>query len=180
MRWNVNARRAAITKAPRASTQYSNRTLMESPHWLLGSSVRTYSYEQQHRQRQSPTALWECEGDCRNKHTQTTEAAHVICLSACGDEQIVWGRPGARLTIPRIVIFQELIHILRETPKSSLKNLLAQLTDRMHERCLPIHKHAWKKSRGPHDEPFAGEMDNFQDPQLASHVPLNMDEPFTL
>ena len=31
---------------------------------------------------ESPTAIWECEGDCRSKSLQTTEAAHVVrCMS---------------------------------------------------------------------------------------------------
>jgi len=121
---------------------------------------------------ESPTAIWECEGDCRSKSLQTTEAAHVVCISACKDAQRAWEGPaGASITM-------ELIQILRDNAHPSLKNLMLRLTHRTHERCLQIHEFTRQYKRGSRKGSFYGEMDNFQDPQVASHMPLNMDEPF--
>ncbi|KIM84461.1 hypothetical protein PILCRDRAFT_818025 [Piloderma croceum F 1598] len=123
---------------------------------------------------ESPTAMWECDGNCRSKYTQATEtAAHVVCISACKDEQRAWEGPtGASITM-------EFIDILKKNPQPSLKDLMVQLTHRTHERCLQIHECTRQIRREPHPESF-GEMDNFQDPQLASHIPLNLNELFAL
>jgi hypothetical protein len=134
----------------------------------------------------SPTPVWECEGDCNNIYTPTTDAAHVICVSACKDAQRAWEGPdGASITM-------ELIKILRGNPHPSLKDLMLRLSHRTHERCLQVHqstrqyKQFWREQQAIQGaaplnclaDSFCGEMDNFQDPQLASHKPLNMDELF--
>jgi len=128
----------------------------------------------------SPIPLWECEGDCDRKHTQTADAAHVICVSACKDAQRAWEGPdGASITM-------ELITILRDNPHPSLKNLMLRLSHQTHERCLEVHQSTrqYKKilqgiaRSGVRVDSFGGDMDNFQDPQLASHKPLDMDELF--
>ncbi|KIM86871.1 hypothetical protein PILCRDRAFT_815306 [Piloderma croceum F 1598] len=119
---------------------------------------------------ESPIAILECEGDCRNKDIETTDAADVVWVSACKDAQRAWEGPkGAP-------IIMELIQILRENAHPPLKDFILQFAHRMYERGLQIPERTQYKL-GSRAKSFFGDIYNFQ---VASHAPLDMDKLFTI
>lgn len=104
-------------------SQFSDRVPKESRSWPLRLDfLPTISSTKLPIVRcESPIAIWECEGDCRNKYIETPEAAHVVsyilvdfdicadyirlgvmkvCISACKDAQRAWEGPeGASITM---------------------------------------------------------------------------------
>jgi len=135
----------------------------------------------------SPLALF-CEGSsCRSstRPSSPVERAEVISFSSCKDNQESWeDADGASMT-------EALIRILRKNPHPSLKSLLTDVSHALHDAALLRHRETrtykkklkmFKRSR---KRPVAVvtsqdgfEMNNFQDPELASHKPLDMDAPW--
>ncbi|KAF8156107.1 caspase domain-containing protein [Crassisporium funariophilum] len=109
-------------------------------------------------------------------------AADVISLSSSKDGQRSWeNSDGSSMT-------QALIKLLRNDPNPSLKDLLAIVSHNLHDFYIGLHKkaHDYKKevqifnttrqARGKRPmQRKSVEMDNFQDPQLSSSQPLDMD-----
>jgi hypothetical protein len=70
-----------------------NRPSIESRSWPLKLDTNTsFSIDLPMVRCESPIAIWECEGDCRNKYPQTTEAAHVVSIYSSRHEFPCWGR----------------------------------------------------------------------------------------
>lgn len=119
---------------------------------------------------------FECDGWCREDGWQYCPAwqPHVISLSACKDSQFAWeDSTGKSMT-------QVLIEVLKKYPEPSMRDLMTHVSHRIHRHLLELHKAARevRKCRGNPD--FKLEKDNFQDPQLASLCPLDMDSLFIL
>lgn len=135
----------------------------------------------------SPIALWPCEGFCQ---PSDTEFPFVISLGACKDDQLSWeDSEGASMT-------QALIEILKKDPHPSLKDLMTNVSHEVHKAALNLHKNVktykksmkeWRKNMERLGQKATVsvsdsvlEMDNFQDPQLSSHKPLDMNAPWVL
>jgi hypothetical protein len=131
---------------------------------------------------ESPANLY-CTGFCDHALAKTTKKAYVLCFSACKDRQIAWENAHDKESLTMAMICT-----LRESPNPTLKDLMTRLSHRTYELSFRLHQTArqWKKDHrpptgSPPGEPLENplEMDNFQDPQLASHSPLDMDAIFT-
>jgi len=133
---------------------------------------------------ESPAALY-CTGFCDRTLADTNKTAYVVCISACKDRQRAWenGRNWESLSMA-------MINILRECPTPTLRDLMSKLNHRTYDLSLQLHNEArkWRAANRPAGLTLSDEgreanpleMDNFQDPQLASHSPLDMDAIFTL
>ncbi|KAJ7618640.1 peptidase C14, caspase domain-containing protein [Roridomyces roridus] len=153
----------------------------------------------------SPEQLW-CDGHCRDpehahmKNLKDLEKAEVMSLASCEDSQRSWEDPeGGSMT-------SELVKILEKNPHPTWKALLTSVSHAMHHMAVNRHRrallykreskehvakqleHQNKRKRKRHPPPSPSlspadsgvDMDDFQDPQLASHKPLDMDKLFTL
>ncbi|KAK0421726.1 caspase domain-containing protein [Armillaria borealis] len=133
----------------------------------------------------SPIAMWPCDGFCK---PSDVEFPHVISLGSCKDDQLSWeDNEGASMT-------QALIDILKKDPHPSLKDLMTNVSHEVHKASLNLHSivktfkkdlKKWNRDRGPEaavsvPDDVVLEMDNFQDPQLSSHKPLDMNAPWAL
>jgi len=85
-----------------------------------------------------------------------------------------------------------LIDILKKHPGITISGLMTHLSHRVHSFTMGMHGHVQRESRArrrgdgnktdsddtePEEEP-KGEMNNFQDLQLGSITPVDMDRPF--
>ncbi|KAK0433728.1 caspase domain-containing protein [Armillaria borealis] len=133
----------------------------------------------------SPIAVWPCEGFCQ---PSDVELPHVISLGACKDDQVSWeDSEGASMT-------RALIEILKKDPHPSLKDLMTNVSHEVHKAALNLHRDVktykknmkkWRRAVGPKaavsvSDDVVLEMDNFQDPQLSSHKPLDMNARLSL
>ncbi|KAK0200469.1 caspase domain-containing protein [Desarmillaria ectypa] len=135
----------------------------------------------------SPIALWPCEGFCQ---PSDAELPYVISLGACKDDQVSWeDSKGASMT-------RALIEILKKDPHPSLKDLMTNVSHEVHKAALNLHKDVktykkrvkeWRRAKERLGQKVVSmsddlvlEMDNFQDPQLSSHRPLDMNAPWVL
>ncbi|TFK18837.1 hypothetical protein FA15DRAFT_697885 [Coprinopsis marcescibilis] len=130
----------------------------------------------------SPEAIY-CTGWCSPNPNSETDFPLVISLSAAKDGQQAWeDASGASMT-------QALIKILRSDPHPSLKDLLKLISHDLHDNYLSLHARARdykKRARAynlkrraegkPEKTTKEVEMDNFQDPQISSLYPLNMNQ----
>ncbi|KIY68181.1 hypothetical protein CYLTODRAFT_489998 [Cylindrobasidium torrendii FP15055 ss-10] len=141
----------------------------------------------------SPQPLWACDGLCDPDHfsldglgaLRTDETPLVLAFGACKDDQQSWeDADGSSMSTA-------LVDILSGNPNPTLSELMSLLSVRMHSHALKRHlewkdyKQRWKaylskggkrksvKSTQPQD------IDNFQDPQLSSIRPLDMQQRFT-
>ncbi|KAF9025000.1 hypothetical protein BDZ89DRAFT_1040794 [Hymenopellis radicata] len=125
---------------------------------------------------ESPIAMFPCDGWCKPDGSEH-EMAQVISLSACKDSQILWEERGNSMTIA-------LVKILRENPNPSLKDLMLCVSHERHKSAIDVHDEAkkYKKAmqeywrRGGEKPGVQTEVNNFQDPQLSSHQPLNLEK----
>ncbi|KAJ7618642.1 hypothetical protein FB45DRAFT_169940 [Roridomyces roridus] len=98
------------------------------------------------------------------------ESAEVMSLAACQDSQQSWEDGGTKS------MTNQLVRILQHDPQPSLRAVLASVRNGLH-RVL----NSKSANLGMLDRPVpAFDMDNFQDPELASHKPLDMGRQFTL
>ncbi|KAF9259602.1 kinase-like protein [Marasmius fiardii PR-910] len=134
---------------------------------------------------ESPVEMY-CTGWCRSgqgSRTPVDPSADVICLGSCKDSQTAWeDLSGTSMT-------QSLVEILRIDPHPTLKEFMTGLSHAMHDRLLRMHEAKmeykkarkwWRIGRGKKAPPEADprgrmELNNFQDPQMSSHKPLDMD-----
>lgn len=143
-----------------------------------------------------PLPAYKCTGWCQ--YTKLTQA-QVICLSACADRERAWEGEGVTMTSCLLDILRANIsnppsyrHLLTELrgvhpfelPEPS--SLITPTTSHnLHKVSREIHSRAraerWEARKNPAEGKRCDlEFDDFQSPQLSSHVPLNMDEPFII
>jgi len=155
----------------------------------VAKSVMTpYMLDSPERRTSSPERLFPCEGYCRERDENTRKGDKiVVSLSAARDDQKSWeDRSGASMT-------QALIRLLNEDPEPSFKKLLTRVSHDLHRSYVKLHYQAReykkqyhtyaekaRKNNRPMREPQEVEMNNFQDPQLSSLYPLNMDDKLRL
>ncbi|KAF8879360.1 caspase domain-containing protein [Infundibulicybe gibba] len=132
----------------------------------------------------SPDPLFPCTGFC-DDHTDTSpdKEAYVISLASCRDDQLTWeDADGKSMT-------QILAKILEKDPHPNLHELMTRVSHEIHKTCLKVHEAGRKYKRRlkkknerlialgkppiPSDQADLA-TDKFQDAQLASHRPLNM------
>lgn len=134
---------------------------------------------------ESPVPQFPCDGWCR--HTSAGEKkADVISLGSCKDSEVAWeDASGVSMT-------KALVKILKEEPHPTFKELMTKVSHSLHRKALDMHAKSRKykediahyaslpKNRNKQVERMEVETDNFQNPQLASHLPLDMDSRFNL
>ncbi|KAF8903597.1 peptidase C14, caspase domain-containing protein [Mucidula mucida] len=127
---------------------------------------------------ESPVALFPCDGWCTTTPDGAAhEMAQVISLGSCKDGQISWEDCGKSMTTA-------LVQILKENPNPSLKDLMLRVSHELHKSAINVHDGAKKykknmkeyRRRGGKQPAVPTDMDNFQDPQLSSHQPLNLEK----
>ncbi|KAK1223553.1 hypothetical protein PQX77_013575 [Marasmius sp. AFHP31] len=108
--------------------------------------------------------------------------ANVISLGSCKDSQLAWeDLQGSSMT-------QTLVDLLSSDPHPTLNDFMTKLSHTMHDRLLHMHcanrefkkkKKLWRLKRSKkasvEGDTKGAEISNFQDPQLSSHKPLDMD-----
>ncbi|KAJ8482781.1 hypothetical protein ONZ45_g14829 [Pleurotus djamor] len=109
--------------------------------------------------------------------------ANAVSIAACQDAQVSWeDKDGASLT-------SALITILKTDPKPTYHHIMTSLNHHFHSLLLQIHEAHKKahdargkrrKNRRKKKNSPVWEMDNFQDPQLSSHLPLDMGSTLSL
>ncbi|TFK39197.1 caspase domain-containing protein [Crucibulum laeve] len=122
------------------------------------------------RQCDSPVAMF-CTGWCDHSPVGFGGQADVIALSASKDDQQSWEDiNGDSMT-------QALIRVLKKDPHPSLRDMLTSVSHDLHRFYLKMHgearslrKKAREKGRTADHAP---EMNNFQDPQISSQLPLD-------
>ncbi|KAF9261144.1 hypothetical protein L218DRAFT_961845, partial [Marasmius fiardii PR-910] len=107
----------------------------------------------------------------------------VISLGSCKDSQSAWeDLDGTSMT-------QSLVEILSKDPHPTLKDFMAKLNHTLHDRLMRMHetnlkykkdRKWWRIKKGKKAPPEGDtkgqlEFNNFQDPQISSHKPLDMD-----
>ncbi|KAF9787772.1 caspase domain-containing protein [Thelephora terrestris] len=142
----------------------------------------------------SPERMFECDGWCR-KRMQTIGAlphADVISISSSGDGQISYDastRDGGSLSMTTF-----LIDILTKDPQLTYSQLMTSLNHKVYSFTRGMHSVVRQQRRDRREadrknpsfknavapEEDKGEMDNFQDLQLGSITPLDMDRIFML
>ncbi|KAF8905813.1 caspase domain-containing protein [Gymnopilus junonius] len=144
------------------------------------------------RQYDSPVGMY-CHGNCRKDpnwiRRDCAPMADVVCLSSAKDSQRTWeDANGNSMT-------QCLVKILRDSHSTnrrvSLREVLTLISHDIHKYYIDLHKQSreYKKDVKVHNEQRIArgkeakesedvEMHNFQDPQLSSHRPLDMNRPF--
>lgn len=142
----------------------------------------------------SPPPALECDGFHCDEYS--VETAHVLALGACKDGQKAWeDQHGQSMTAV-------LVELLEKNPNPCLNELMKTISHNTYETVCQLHA-AWKAWQA--DRIRQGRMDRqprtsteeeedreyeimrkgdplkrFQDPQLASHMKLDMNMPFTL
>ncbi|KAI3606425.1 metacaspase pca1 [Moniliophthora roreri] len=115
------------------------------------------------------------------------EHGDVISLGSCKDNQLAWeDSTGSSMT-------QSLVEILSKDPNPTFKDLMLKVSHTMHDRLLQIHQETkaykktrklWrlrkKRKRSTDGDTKGLEMTNFQDPQLSSQKPLDMNKRLSL
>jgi len=125
----------------------------------------------------SPEPMWPCNGWCP---PQPLTQANVISIAACKDYQLSWeDRDGASMT-------KALVKTLRKDPHPTMAELMKSLSHDLHKFYVHFHpasreyrkqvrrinKKRIAKGLKPQTLDTPPEMDNFQDPQLSSPVPI--------
>ncbi|KAF4583623.1 Ca(2+)-dependent cysteine protease [Pleurotus pulmonarius] len=135
-----------------------------------------------------------CTGDCREQKGDAQDEAllaNVISIGACTDEQSTWeAEDGNSMTAA-------LIEILSQDPNPSYQKLMVLLSHKLHDLSMKVHSSSkqwktdvktWRAKQEAKGRVFSRsasdgmtlETQNFQDPQLSSHKPLDMDDTFRL
>ncbi|KAF8816852.1 hypothetical protein BYT27DRAFT_6378931 [Phlegmacium glaucopus] len=151
-----------------------------SPINWAGSSATPLKYSV------SPRPIY-CTGLCRDEPKDDELMADVISLSATRDHQLTWeDSRGASLT-------EALIKVLRKDPHSSLKDVLTAVSYELQAFYVELHKTSRDYKYGIKNANIKRqikgksllksrtvEMNNFQNPELSSHRPLDMNRPWPL
>ncbi|KAJ7710533.1 caspase domain-containing protein [Mycena rosella] len=132
---------------------------------------------------ESPEAAY-CHGWCRatddngllpGAKDPGRQLADVISLGSCKDSELSWeNEDGMSMT-------RALIHVLSDDPHPTLRDLVTQISHTLHGLTRERHLQAkvWKKYWDAHGIKSSGigsfDTDSFQNPQIASHRPLDMD-----
>lgn len=153
----------------------------------------------------SPVSLFKCTGDCHKMKTEEQEAAHVVSLSACRDNEYAYDDDETRGTVtkffiecvsqdPRPSLFTLLTHIkdrvdkLNEKRQLQLRIVNRRATDvdsRMtREKTKPILRHNTEVVIHDLDEYMSCQKarrtskarTDWQNPGYASHYPLDMNQ----
>ncbi|KAF8641346.1 hypothetical protein AX16_010044 [Volvariella volvacea WC 439] len=137
----------------------------------------------------SPTvvSMFPCDGWCREQELESPLLANVVCLSSADDSQDSWeNREGKSMT-------QALVDLLYQNPAPTYREVLTSVSHYMHRLNSERHEAAveyrklykkWvSKMKRRHGRSWTApsssgtpDMDNFQDPQFSSHMPLNMQD----
>jgi len=178
-----------------SSPKPSRSSLSISTSWLEGLAPHPHRlslHPDERRWTQSPDGMYKrlCDGTCREKgmHAKLIDGEkprwsdghpHVVSISSSRDGQVSWDDVGSSMTL-------SLIEILKETPNPSLHSLMTRLNHRLHKSTMEMHRYAREAKRisrfsnSPDASVMEIEMDNFQEPQLGSISPLNMEDTFVL
>jgi len=130
-----------------------------------------------------------CTGRCREESNLDIwqPMADVISISSTKDVQLSWeDSHGSSMTVA-------LTKVLRKNPHASLKHILVSISHELYAFYPELHheSRAYKdvinkinirrerKGQGPCDSRTV-EMNNFQNPQISSHRPLDMNRPWPL
>ncbi|KAF8217787.1 caspase domain-containing protein [Mycena galopus ATCC 62051] len=136
------------------------RTRSMSLEWLHISSENittsdTWILPEEEARCESPVGEWPCNGWCRDVEGRSPAMedvdevkADVISLASCEDSQQAWGFDGKSMT-------SSLVKFLEEKPESSLKDVLTYISHVGYSSAL--------------------DQNAFQNPELSSPRPLNMD-----
>ncbi|KAJ7218327.1 caspase domain-containing protein [Mycena rebaudengoi] len=144
----------------------------------------------------SPPPVWACQGwNCRDPNRTVASEADVIVLAACRDDEMVWEYPTGDGSITRL-----LARRLEYDPHPILRSLVTEVSHAMHE--VRVNQHCeiktyrrryaryvarlWKlrlRGRLPvqditnllKDHRSEVDTETFQNPQLLSHLPLDME-----
>lgn len=155
------------------------------------SSVDEGSNKHQGQRCMSPERQF-CEGWCRDstKRKGSLQHADVVSISSSNDGQISWD--ASTRNGDSISMTSSLIKILKKHDRITYSDLMTLLNHEVHKFTLQMHKHVRKDRRSrrgiqrnasrrntdPNED--KGEMDNFQDLQLGSISPLDMNRLFQL
>jgi len=138
----------------------------------------------------SPEPQFVCDGWCRTRQPSATpEHGDVISISS-SDGEISWDastRNGGSLSMTTY-----LIDILRKHPGITVSGLMTRLNHRVHPSTIKMHGRVQRESRvrrkgdgnktdsedTESEEESKGEMNYFQDLELGSTTPVDMDQPF--
>lgn len=146
-----------------------------------------------HQRCASPERQFECDGWCRKTMQPGGSLPHadVISISSSNDGQISYDASTSNGDSLSMTSF--LIGILKKDQKLTYSQLMMQLNHEVYSFTRGMHssvqrrRSARRKARGKNRNPEGtepeedkGEMDNFQDLQLGSLTPLNMDRIFAL
>lgn len=179
---NVQPRRNSIEQMLSRATNQPV-TAASSPPLSISTNVERVSFIlSPERHVKTPEPLWPCDGFCRDELV-APDGRVVISLSSSKDEQKSYeDGNGASMT-------QALIKLLEEDPNPSFHKLLKRISHDLHRSYLRRHdearayKEKWRiraekamRCNQPVRERMEVEMDNFQDPQLSSLYPLNMED----
>ncbi|KAJ7310088.1 peptidase C14, caspase domain-containing protein [Mycena albidolilacea] len=147
----------------------------------------------------SPEAIFACTGWCRESHDSATETepssggvkAHVISLASCQDSQVTYeDGQGNSMT-------SAFVETLRRNPNQSLRDVLIHVSHTTYTKAVKRHEKAkdYKKAYQKYvDEmkpwvlrngvklanPNTVDTRDFQNPELSSARPLNMDLRFRM
>ncbi|KXN82303.1 Metacaspase-1 [Leucoagaricus sp. SymC.cos] len=186
-RWSREQVLSSVPEKQNASLPLTISTNVERQSFILQSPERRMS---------SPEPIWPCTGFCRDDRRSRnlmTDNRLVVSLSAAQDDQKSWeDRKGASMTqafssCPLLKAM--LIRVIEEDRTPTFRKLLSRVSHELHHSYIQLHDdaRAYKKdyndrvakairNNRPVRERQEVEMDNFQDPQLSSLVPLNMEE----
>jgi len=126
----------------------------------------------------SPDDMWprHCDGYCRDHGSYSTKGLHphVVSLSSSRDSQVTWEDAGSSMTT-------FLIEILKKNKLPSYHHMMTELQHKLHSSMMEMHRYAKEQyQKGGNTGEYELEMNDFQDPQLGSITPLDMDDPFIL
>ncbi|KAJ7354429.1 peptidase C14, caspase domain-containing protein [Mycena albidolilacea] len=148
------------------------------------------------RQCQSPVGQFPCNGWCRRIDGRSTVMeerddvkADVISLASCKDSQKAWESDDGESMALRPSM---LVGILRENPEQSLQDVLLRISHATHSLAVTRHTRskAYKKQRawldvrikqlvrGNQDKGY--DTSDFQNPELSSPRPLDMNRPWRM
>ncbi|KAF8913510.1 caspase domain-containing protein [Mucidula mucida] len=189
--WNQNVRKNALTSSRtqgrRVSVSINKSTLRQydgqecvqtqnlSPQTACDPCISLTSPTQVC---ESPVAIYPCNGWCKFSPGDDDGKAKVVSLSCCEDSQIAWEFRGSSMTAALVKTLGG------KNPNPSLRDLILRVSHELHKCSLVAHDAAKQYSkevreyrkRGGKGPTVPVDMNNFQDPQLSSLRPLNLEK----
>jgi hypothetical protein len=112
------------------------------------------------------------------------EMPHVICMAACKDTQLSWEMENHSMTMAMIGLLREDPHPMLDCLMKRISHYVYDLAVKRHELSRILKKRC-KESTADQEvweiiRENGYDIENYQDPQIASLKPLNMRLPFTL